>query len=51
MPFDTSISHDTTAYTFGALVLDLNSQQAHYLLSIATAKISSSTTAHNTTLP
>jgi hypothetical protein len=36
-----------TAYTFGTLVLDLNSQKAHYLQSTATAKISSSTTDHN----
>jgi hypothetical protein len=39
-----------TAYTFGALVLALNFPQAHYLLSTATAKISSSTIAHNLTL-
>jgi hypothetical protein len=45
------LSHNTTAYTFGALILDMNSQQAHYLLSTATAKISSSMTAHNTMLP
>ena len=44
------IPHDTTAYTFGALNLDLNFQEAHYLLSTATAKISSSTIAHNTML-